>query len=109
VDLTFQTSPADQQAHEHTVVSSSSDESSRSWIVYKAASPSQKVCVGVTGRDLGTLLKPVRRFDGAVFGSMTAAVRESGPSLSQVRTALKTGRSTKQGFSFTKERADQGS
>ena len=49
------------------------------------------------------LPKPVRRSDGAVFDSMSAAARGSELSISQVRTALKTGRSTKQGFKFTKE------
>ena len=51
------------------------------------------------------LPKPVQRSDGAVFDSMAAAARDSGLSVSQVRAALKTGRSTKQGFMFTKERA----
>lgn len=46
--------PADLQAHDHAVVSSSFDESSRSWVVYKATSPSGKVYVGITGRELGT-------------------------------------------------------
>lgn len=53
--------------------------------------------------------KPVRRSDGAVFDSMSAAARESGLSVSQVRTALKTGRPTKRGFTFTKDTSPRSS
>ena len=46
--------------------------------------------------------KPLRRSDGLVFDSMSAAARGSNMTVAQVRHSLKTGRPTKQGFTFTR-------
>lgn len=126
MDISTQTSSARPQTIDRTVVvSSSSDESSRSWTVYKATSPSGRIYVGVTSRELGArriehrylarsgssrhFSNALRKYggamrcsDGVVFDSMAAAARGTYLAVAQVRHSLKTGRSTQRGLTFTK-------
>lgn len=111
-----------QISNTHHADCSSLNESSSTWIVYCATSPSGKNYVGVTSRarrfteehrlnqqdanrrvpNSERLPKRVRRSDGAVYLSMAAAARDSELSVAQVRWSIQKNHPTQQGFSFAR-------